>query len=70
MKARIENGHFILQLPMEKALPLSKSGKARLVASSHGIQKTALKVEGKTVHVVLNAFISNADRKDTDEDDD
>jgi len=71
MKAKIEDGEFVLRVPVEKPFVLSKSGKSRLVATTRGIQKTSLQVNGKTVHVVLNAFINNQERgRDRTDDDD
>jgi hypothetical protein len=57
MKARIEGEMLVVRVPLVTPPTLSKSGKTRLVATSHGVQRTSIKVEGKPIHVVMNAFI-------------
>jgi hypothetical protein len=57
MKAKIEGDMLVVQVPLVKPPTLSKSGKTRLVATSHGVQRISVKVEGKPIHVVMNAFI-------------
>lgn len=36
MKVKIENGMLVIALPVDDKLPLSKSGKARILATTHG----------------------------------
>jgi hypothetical protein len=69
MKAKIEEKYLIVKLPIENPMPLSKKGKSFLLATSHGIQKTSLMVDGKAVHVVLTAFINKSRDRDTTDDD-
>lgn len=57
MKAKIEGDMLVVRVPLMKPPTLSKSGKTRLVATSHGVQRISIKVEGKPIHVVMNAFI-------------
>jgi len=56
MTAEIKDGMLIITLPMQTPAP-SSTGKTLIVASSHGSQKTAATVNGKTVRVGVNAFI-------------
>jgi hypothetical protein len=56
MTAEIKDGMLIIMLPMQTPTP-SSTGKTLVVASSHGNQKTALEVNGKSVKIGVNAFI-------------
>jgi hypothetical protein len=56
MEAETENGRLIITLPLQEPTP-SKSGQVLLVASSRGVWKSPLKVEGKVVHINVNAFV-------------
>jgi hypothetical protein len=57
MEAKIQGGMLVVRVPLVKPPTLSKSGKTRLVATSHGAQRTSIEIEGKPVHIVLNGFI-------------
>lgn len=53
-----KDGEFlVIRIPINAALPPSKSGKSREVASTHGNMTTSLVIEGKPVILGLNAYI-------------
>ena len=56
MNAKVIDGELVISVPMEAPTP-SASGKTLIVASSHGIRSSTIKVDGKGVCVVANAFI-------------
>jgi hypothetical protein len=56
MKAEIINGNLVLTLPLQKPAP-SATGKTLVVATSHGNQKSEVTVQGKPVHIGVNAYI-------------
>jgi hypothetical protein len=56
MEARIEDGKLVIELLLEKPRP-SSTGKTLLVASSRGVQRTTARLKGKTISMVVNAFI-------------
>jgi hypothetical protein len=62
MKATIENGELVIRLPLYKTPVLSSSGKTLVVATSHGNQKTDAVVNGQSVLVGVNAYISRPTR--------
>ena len=53
-----KNGQSYLIVEAPVSLRPSKSGKTTLVASSNGNTKTDVEVNGKTVTIGLNAYIS------------
>jgi hypothetical protein len=54
----MKNGNLVITVPVnEKNLPLSKSGKSLLVASTNGNLVTDVKVKGKSLTIGLNAYI-------------
>lgn len=59
MKAEIKGSNLVITIPatVKKPQP-SKSGKTLTVASSGGFKETELEVEGKKVHINLNAYIN------------
>ncbi len=57
MTAKVQGRKFIIELPVINPPTESKSGKTRLVATSHGTQQTSIKVDGKPVHFSATAFI-------------
>lgn len=57
MKVEIKDGVLFIAIPVTEGYPLSKSGKSRMVATSEGIIKTDVKVDGKVLSIGLNAFI-------------
>jgi hypothetical protein len=57
MKVRFRKGMLVVMLPLIKPSRKSKSGKTLLVASSHGPRRTALRMDGKPVVVMLAAYI-------------
>ena len=56
MNAKVIDGQLVISLPMETPTP-SASGKTLIVASSRGVRSSTVKVDGKDVCVVANAFI-------------
>lgn len=56
MKVRMEDKNLIITLPLKEPRP-SRSGKKMLVATSRGPRRTGVRVQGKVVAVVANAFI-------------
>jgi hypothetical protein len=56
METKIKNGLIIISIPLQEP-KLSISGRSLVVATSRGKQRTAVKVGGKTVFVVANAFL-------------
>jgi hypothetical protein len=56
MNAEIINGNLVLTLPLQKPTP-SATGKTLVVATSHGNQKSEVTVNGKPVHIGVNAYI-------------
>jgi hypothetical protein len=55
MEVKIRKGNLIIILPLEKPRP-SASGKTMLVASSRGVRRTAIRLDGELLSVVANAF--------------
>ncbi len=58
METEIKDGFLTIKLPAKvKDLPLSKSEKSRIVASTRGNLQTSMQVGGKNVVVSVNAYI-------------
>lgn len=57
MKIAIEDGVLIIEMPVNQPLVPSKTGKSYLVATSNGVVKTDLIVDGKPLKVGVNCFI-------------
>lgn len=55
--AKIEGKNLVITVPMNEKPAASKTGKTRIVATSHGNVKTDLTVEGQQVTVGLTAYI-------------
>jgi hypothetical protein len=64
MKARLQGKKLIIEPPLQTPRP-SASGKTMVVASSHGVQRSSVKVGGKTVCVTVNAFCYPEEREDS-----
>jgi hypothetical protein len=64
MKAKLQGKNLIIELQLQTPKP-STSGKTVVVASSHGVRQSAVKVNGKTVYVAASAFCSPVDREKT-----
>lgn len=58
MKVKIQGSTLIIELPMQKAPPPSKSGKSRIVAGTGGFADTGVLVSGKPLRVAVNATIA------------
>jgi hypothetical protein len=56
METKIKNGVIIISIPLQEP-KLSASQKSLVVATSRGKQRTALKVDGRSVFVIANAFL-------------
>jgi hypothetical protein len=56
MQTTIENGVLVIRIPMQEPAP-SKSGKTRIVATTHGSVQSTATVSGQPIIVSLNAYI-------------
>jgi hypothetical protein len=56
METRIKNGVLIISIPMQEP-KLSASRKSVVIATSRGKQRTAHKIDGRSIFVVANAFL-------------
>lgn len=60
MKATLEGNELVIRIPANTTnLPLSKTGKTRIVASSGGNKQTDAKVDGCPIIVGINAYIKH-----------
>jgi hypothetical protein len=57
MNSKIRKGMLITEVPLINPPKESKSGKTVLVATSKGPRRTRLRVDGKPVFVIVNAFV-------------
>jgi hypothetical protein len=64
MKAKLQGKKLVIELPLQTPKP-SASGKTMVVATSHGVQRSGVKVDGKTVCVTVNAFCYPEEREDS-----
>jgi hypothetical protein len=62
MNGKIQDGHLIIEVPLQEP-EMSSTGKTRVVASSHGVQRLAVQVDGKNVYVTANAFVYPVDQR-------
>jgi hypothetical protein len=62
VKVSVEGDELVIRLPLHKPPQPSSSGKTLVVASSHGNQRTDAVVEGQTVTVGVNAYITKPRR--------
>jgi hypothetical protein len=62
MDGKIQNGSLIIEVPLQEP-EMSSTGKTLVVASSHGVQRLAVQVDGKNVYVTANAFVYPVDRR-------
>ena len=53
----MKDGVLLITIPLLPEPARSKSGKTRVVATTHGNIQTGLLVEGKNVVIGLNAYI-------------
>jgi hypothetical protein len=56
MRIRRWNGNFVITIPMLNEPRPSKTGKSILVATSRGLRKSKLKVDGRNILYAANAF--------------
>jgi|HubBroStandDraft_6_1064221.scaffolds.fasta_scaffold5394753_1 hypothetical protein len=66
MKATLRGKKLIIELPLQTPKP-SASGKTMVVASSHGVKRLSVKVDGKTVCLTANAFCYPDRAEDVDD---
>jgi len=64
MKATLKGKKLIFELLIEKPKP-SHFGKTTLLATTHGVRPTNLKVDGKTICLTANAFCYPDDGEST-----
>lgn len=57
LTASIENGCLVIRVPLNPRPIPSASGKTMVVATSHGNKQTTVEIDGKPVHVGVNAYI-------------
>jgi hypothetical protein len=57
MKAAIVGEVLVVVLPLNNPIEESASGKSMVVASSHGNQRTAVKIENGNLIVNANAYV-------------
>jgi hypothetical protein len=55
-KFRLEDKYLVISL-RTFAPRTSKTGKSLLIATTHGVQKSNIKIRGKVVRIVAAAFI-------------
>jgi len=57
MKSEVKGNKLILTLDMDKEPKLSKSGKTRMVATTHGFMDSGVTVKDQPLKVSVNAVI-------------
>jgi hypothetical protein len=57
MRIRRRNGNMVITVPMLAEPRSTNSGKSLLIASSLGVRKSRLKVDGRNILYTANAFI-------------
>jgi hypothetical protein len=57
LTASIEGDFLVIRVPLNPTPTRSATGKTLVVASSHGNKETEVQVQGKPVHVGVNAYI-------------
>ena len=57
MEIKIDAGFLVVRIPLNPTPVASKTGKTRVIASTHGNVKTALLYKGAPVTLGLNAYI-------------
>ncbi len=57
MELKLEDDKLFITLPRIVPPTLSRSGKSYLIATTGGVKRTRLEIEGAPVHVVATAFI-------------
>jgi len=66
MKAKLQKGKLVVELSLEDAKP-SASGKSMVIASSHGVRRTAVRIDGKSVCIVVSAFVRSDNEQQVSE---
>jgi len=56
MTVEVKDGNLHIVLPMQPPSP-SKSGKTKVVASTHGNVQTTAQVDGKPITLGVNAYV-------------
>ena len=57
MDVKIEESTLVIKIDVNDPLPLSKSGKSKILASTAGNKKAGIEVDGKELIIGLNAYI-------------
>ena len=57
MNVKVEKDKLVIELTLEEPWK-SSTGKTLLVASTHGVQRTTARFEGKPISIVVNAFVN------------
>ena len=57
LAASIEGEYLVIRVPLNQTPVRSATGKAMVVASSHGNKETEVEIQGKPVYVGVNAYI-------------
>ena len=56
MKMKLREGQLVITRPLKPA-KRSASGKTLLVAGTHGVKRSGVRVDGSDVWIVANAFV-------------
>jgi hypothetical protein len=59
---KLEKGMLVISLRLKRPR-LSASGKSFVVGSTRGLKKSAVKIGGRPVHFIANAFIKRETRR-------
>ena len=57
MKLEVKDGMLVISLPVMNPPVESKTGKSLVIATTHGIVKTGVVVDGKEVSMGVNVFL-------------
>ena len=56
-KATIKDGKLIIELPINAEVPVSKSGRTRILAGTSGFESAGLEFRGHDVKVSINVTV-------------
>ena len=62
MGMKLEGKKLVITLTLKEPKP-SRSGKTLLVGSTRGVKKSGVRILGKAVRFVANAFVDNGSRR-------
>jgi hypothetical protein len=63
VKVTVEDGYIVIRLRLGQPHP-SNSGKSTVVASTRGPKRSDVKIKGKYLHVIANAFFYPTEAED------